>query len=207
MDIGIIGAGNIGGTSARLLARAGHRVALSNSRGPETLADTVAAMRGDVRASTPDEAAAFGAVVLVAIPFGRYGDLPAERLTGKVVIDATNYYPDRDGHLPELDDGRAGSSELVATHLAGSPVVKAFNTIHHVRLAEEGRPAGDPERLALPVAGDDREAKRVVTALIDEMGFDAVDNGALADGRRQQPGTPVYNQPLGTEGVRAALEA
>jgi hypothetical protein len=208
MDIGIIGAGKIGGTSARLLAAAGHSIALANSRGPESLADAVAAMDGDVRAASVPEAAEFGEVVIVAIPFVGYEDLPAGPLAGKIVIDAMNYYPARDGQIAELDDGSASSSGLLQGHLAGSVVVKALNTIHFERLAREGRTAGDPERLAVPVAGGDEEAKRTVIALLDQMGFDGVDAGTLEDGgRRQQPGTPVYNAPMTSEEVRDALAA
>jgi len=207
VDIGIIGSGNIGGTSARFLAAAGHRVLISNSRGPETLVDLATELGPDVSAVTADEAAARGEVVLVAIPFGKYRDLPTAALDGKVVIDATNYYPDRDGTVAELEDGTTTSSELVAAHLAGARLVKAFNTIYYVRLAEGGRPSGDPERLALPIVGDDEEAKRVVAGLIDEMGFDAVDHGGLAQGAAQQPGTPVYAADLTAEQLRERLAA
>jgi len=208
MDIGIIGAGNIGGTSARLLAAAGHRIALANSRGPDSLTATVKEMQGDVRAATVPEAAAFGEVAIVAIPFVGYADLPAEPLAGKIVVDAMNYYPARDGAVAELDTGGASSSGLLQARLPGSVVVKALNTMSFRRLAEEGRPAGDPDRLAVPIAGGDEEAKRIVIAVLDQMGFDAVDGGTLEDGgRRQQPGTPVYNEPLSAEGVREALAA
>ena len=207
MDIGIIGAGNIGATSARLLAAAGHRVALANSRGPDSLAGTVAAMEGDVRAATVPEAAEFGEVVIVAIPFGRYEDLPAGPLAGRIVIDANNYYPGRDGAFAEIDARGATSSGLLQAHLARSVVVKALNTMEASRLGGDGRPAGDPDRLALPVAGGDEEAKRIVIALLDQMGFDGVDAGTLEDGRRQEPGSPVYGALLHAEGVREALAA
>ena len=205
MRIGIIGSGNIGGTCATLLAGAGHEVAVANRRGPDSIADQVAGLGPGARAATVDDAAAFGEVVIVAIPLRAYRDLPAAALAGRIVVDAMNYYADRDGRLPELDTGATTSSEMVAEHLPGARVVKAFNTIWYQRLLTEGRPAGDPERLALPIAGDDAEAKAVVTGLIDEMGFDAVDAGPLAAGARQQPGAPVYNAPLTAEGVRAAL--
>jgi predicted dinucleotide-binding enzyme len=205
VDIGIIGSGNIGGTSARLLAGAGHRVLISNSRGPETLVDQATGLGPEVSAVTAEEAARRGEVVLVAIPFGRYRDLPAAALDGRIVIDATNYYPDRDGTVAELEDGSTTSSELVAAHLAGARVVKAFNTIYFVRLGEGGRPPGDPERLALPIVGDDEEAKRVVAGLIDEMGFDAVDHGGLAQGAAQQPGTLVYATDLTAAQLRERL--
>jgi hypothetical protein len=207
MDIGIIGAGNIGATAARLWAGAGHRIALANSRGPDSLAQTVSGMEGDVRAATVPEAAEFGEVVLVAIPLGSYENLPPEPLAGKIVIDANNYYPGRDGAIAELDTGATSSSSLLQAHLSGSVVVKALNTMEAARLGGAGRPAGDPERLALPVAGGDEEAKRIVIALLDQMGFDGVDAGTLEGSRRQEPGTPVYGAPLPAEGVREALAA
>ncbi len=207
MDIGIIGAGNIGATAARLWAGAGHRIALANSRGPDTLAGTLAGIEGDVRAATVGEAAEFGEVVLVAIPFGSYEDLPPEPLAGKIVIDANNYYPGRDGAFAELEAGATSSSSLLQAHLSGSVVVKALNTMQAAALGGLGRPAGDPERLALPVAGGDEEAKRIVIALLDQMGFDGVDAGTLEQSRRQEPGTPVYGAPLTAEGVREAIAA
>jgi 8-hydroxy-5-deazaflavin:NADPH oxidoreductase len=206
MHIAVVGSGNIGATSARVLTRAGHRVTLANSRGPESLRDLVAELGEQASAGTVEEAARDAEVVLVAIPFGRFESLPAAAFAGQVVIDATNYYAPRDGHLAAIDDGATTSSELLAAHLAGARVVKAFNTVYFVRLGKEGRPPGAPGRLAVPIAGDDAEAKAIVTGLVDDMGFDAVDNGGLAEGgARQQPGTSVYNKPLTAEELRAAL--
>lgn len=205
MDVGIIGSGNIGQAAATRLVAAGHRVMLSNSRGPETLAELEQSLGQLATAGTVEQAAAFGPVVLVAVPLAAVESLPAATLAGRVVIDANNYYPGRDGQIAELDEGRAGSSELLARRLPDARVVKAFNTIYFERLRQAGKPAGTAGRLAIPLAGDDAEAKRVVSELIDAMGFDPVDTGSLADGRRQQPGTPVYNQPLDADGVRAAL--
>ena len=191
MNIGVIGSGNIGATAARLFAAAGHEVAISNSRGPETLEGLVEEIGPGVRAATVEEAAEFGEVVMEAIPFGRYTSLPAERLAGKVFITASNYYPARDG---ELDLGGRASSELVAGHLTGARVVKAFNTIYFARLRDNGLP-GAPveEREVIFVSGDDGEAKGVVSGLIEEIGFAPVDVGTLAESRRQEPGSPVYN--------------
>jgi predicted dinucleotide-binding enzyme len=203
MRIGIIGSGHIGGTLAELLARAGHEVLVSNSRDPGTLAGLVGRLGGRGRAGTPAEAAAFGDVVVVSIPLGRWQELPAEPLAGKVVVDTCNYYPQRDGRIDDLDAGRLTSSELVASHLDHARLVKAFNTIYWERLRDQGRPPGAPGRLAIPLAGDDPEAKRLVAGLIDQLGFDPVDTGDLAGGgRRQQPGSPIYNQPL----TRAQVE-
>ena len=207
MRIGIIGAGHIGGTLAELLARAGHQVTVSNSRGPETLAGLVEQLGDRGRAGTPTEAAGFGEVVVVSIPLGRYRDVPAGPLAGKIVVDTNNYYPQRDGAVAELDGGGTTSSELLAARWPGARVVKAFNTIYWERLRDLGRP-GAGDRLGIPLAGDDAEAKRVVAGLIDELGFDPVDNGGLAEGgRRQQPGSPVYNVPLTGDELRRHLSA
>ena len=194
MNIGIVGSGNIGATAARLFAEAGHEVAVSNSRGPETLERLVAAIGPRARASTVEEATDFGEVVLVAIPFFAYETLPTDLLAGKTVVDAMNYYPGRDGEM-NLDG--LGSSELLARHLPDARIVKAINTMYYETLGTEGRPDAPPaERLVLFVAGDDAEAKAVVTGLIEEIGFTPVDVGTLEDGRKQQPGSPIYNVPM-----------
>jgi predicted dinucleotide-binding enzyme len=205
MKIGIIGAGRIGQAVATRLIRAGHEVMLSNAAGPATLGKVQRTLGPRAHVGTVPEAATYGDVVFVAIPVAAVYDLPATELDDKIVVDATNYYPQRDGQIPELDDGSIGSSELLARDLPASRIVKAFNTMSYVRIAREAKPRGTPERLAIPLAGDDLAAKEIVSALIDDMGFDPVDAGTLADGRNQQPGTAVYDRPLETEGVRAAL--
>ena len=192
MNIGIIGSGKIGATTAKLFTDAGHEVAISNSRGPESLASLVEEIGARARAATVQEAADFGEVVLVAIPFYAYEALPTDRLSGKVVVDATNYYSQRDG---EMDLGGLSSSEAIARHLSGSRVVKAFNTMNSGTLATGGDPS-DNVRLVLFVAGDDEEAKAVVSRLIEEIGFAAVDTGSLHESRRQEPGSPIYNVRL-----------
>jgi predicted dinucleotide-binding enzyme len=206
MRIGIVGAGNIGGTLARHFTQVGHEVAVANSRGPETLQDLVEELGGRARAVTPPEAAEFGEVLVVSVPLGRYRELPAEGAEGKVVIDTNNYYPQRDGRFEELDTDRTTSSELLQEHMRGSRVVKAFNAIYWMRLRDLGRPAGNPERIGIPISGDDAEAKRVVVALIDEIGFEAVDAGTLSEGgRKHQPGTPVYTADLRASELRKKL--
>ena len=205
MKIGIIGAGRIGQAVASRLVTAGHEVMLSNAAGPESLVAVKKALGGKAHAGTVQEAATYGEVVFVAIPVPAMFDLPAAELDGKIVVDATNYYPQRDGQIPELDDGSVGSSELLARDLPGSRVVKAMNTMSYVRLASEAKPPGAAGRLAIPLAGDDLVAKEIVSGLIDDMGFDPVDAGTLADGRDQQPGTAVYDRPLEAEGVRTVL--
>ncbi|WNV73853.1 NADPH-dependent F420 reductase [Geodermatophilus sp. DSM 44513] len=205
MLIGFIGAGDIGGTLARLAVDAGHQVVLSNSRGPETLAGLVGRLGPGASAATPPEVAARGDLVVVTIPLRAYRDVPVAELAGTVVVDTGNYYPDRDGRIAELDDGSTTSSELLAGHLPGSRVVKAFNTIWSEHLATHGGPAGTAGRRALPIAGDDATAKTTVAELIDQFGFDVVDAGPLPEGRRFQPGTPAYDVRLDADQLRRAL--
>lgn len=202
--IGLIGSGNIGSTLARLAVDHGHPVVLSNSRGPATLEALVAELGPRARADTAEGAAAAGDVVIVTIPLGNYRQVPVEPLRGKVVVDTNNYYPQRDGQVPELDDGSSTSSELLQAHLPESRVVKAFNHIPAGHLADQGRPAGTPGRRALAIAGDDEGAKATVASLIDEFGFDVVDLGPLAEGWRVQPDTPGYGPELDAEGLRRA---
>ena len=202
MRIGIIGAGHIGGTLAARFIAAGHEVAISNSRGPETLAGLLEG----AQPMTAEDAERFGEVVVVSVPFGRYREVPSDAVEGKVVIDTANYYPQRDGHIPELDDDSTTSSELLQTHLPRARVVKAFNAIVWTKLRDEGHPAGDPDRLGIPISGDDEQAKRTVAELIDEIGFDAVDAGTLDEGgRRHQVGARAYTQGLPTTELRALL--
>lgn len=205
MKIGIIGAGNIGGTLTRLLSARGHEVAVANSRGPETLAG-LAAETG-AHAVPVSEVARGAEVVVVAIPEYRVPDLPAGVLDGAapeaVVIDTGNYYPRRDGRIEPIEAGTT-ESRWVADEL-GRPVVKVFNTIYSRVLLEGGTTRGSPGRIALPLAGDDEAAKAVVSRLVDELGFDPVDAGGLDDSWRQQPGTPVYGADLDAEGARRAL--
>ena len=193
--LGLIGSGSIGGTLARLAVDAGLDVVLSNSRGPDTLTELASRLGARARAGTVEEAAAAGDWVVVTIPFKAYRQVPQDALDGKLVLDTGNYYPQRDGQIAELDAGTVTSSELVQRHLTGSTVVKVFNNIYFEHLRSLARPAGAPDRSALPLAGDDAEAKARTTALLDTLGFDAVDVGALAEGWRTQPGTPVYGTP------------
>ena len=207
MRIGIVGSGKIGGTLTELFARRGHEVTVANSRGPESLGELVERAGGNAHAGTVADAASFGEVVVVALPVAAYDTLPAGRFDGKVVIDTGNYYPSRDGEIDALEADETTSTELLGESLPGARLVKAFNTMNYVPLGSEGRP-GQPraERLAIFLAGDDREAKELVAGLIDELGFAAVDTGSLAEGgRRQQPGAPVYNNPLRADEAEAAL--
>ncbi|MFD4785803.1 NADPH-dependent F420 reductase [Streptomyces sp. NPDC058459] len=206
MKIGIIGAGNIGGNLTRRLTALGHDVAVANSRGPETLRELA-----EETGATPvraEDAAEGAQVVVVTVPLKAVPQLPDGLLDGAAegaaVLDTGNYYPQRDGRIAAIEDEGLTESRWTERHL-GHPVIKAFNGTYAQDILDRPRPAGDPDRLALPVAGDDEAAKRTVRALIEELGFDTVDAGGITDSWRQQPGTPVYGLRAGVEAVRKAL--
>ncbi len=206
MKIGIIGAGQIGGTLTRRLTKLGHEVYVANSRGPGSLA--ALAQETGAKPVPVQEAARAGEVIVVTIPEAKIRDLPRDLFAGVpdnvVVIDTGNYYPqERDGRIGDIEAGIT-ESRWVANQL-GRPVVKAFNNIYAQHLLERGRPPGSQGRIALPVAGDDNHAKDVVMQLVDQLGFDAVDAGGLDESWRQQPGTPVYTADFDADGVRRAL--
>ncbi|HEX6872257.1 MAG TPA: NAD(P)-binding domain-containing protein [Micromonosporaceae bacterium] len=217
--IGFIGSGRIGGTVARLAVQAGYDVVLSNSRGPDTLADLVAELGPAARAATPAEAAGAGDLVVVSVPLRAYQAVPAQPLAGKTVLDTNNYYPERDGRIAALDDGSTTSGELLQQHLPDAHVVKAFNNIFFKHLATLPRPSGATDRSALPIAGDDTSAKAEASRFLDAIGYDAVDAGALGPGGRSfQVGTAAYGAPYGSFSdeigtpadaatIRAALDA
>jgi 8-hydroxy-5-deazaflavin:NADPH oxidoreductase len=206
MKIGIIGAGQIGGTLTRRLAALGNDVFVANSRGPQTLAELT--RETGAKAVSPKEAARSGEVVVVTIPEGHVPDLPKDLFAGVpddvVVVDTGNYYPQqRDGRIAEIEAGLP-ESRWVERQI-GRPVVKAFNNIYARHLLELGRPKGAATRIALPIAGDDPHAKEVIMLLVEQLGFDPVDAGGLDESWRQQPGTPVYTSDLNADGVRRAL--
>ncbi|MDR3670166.1 MAG: NAD(P)-binding domain-containing protein [Holophaga sp.] len=205
MRIGIIGAGLIGRAVARLAVAQGHEVMVSNSRGPETLASLASGL--GCKAGTVEQAEAFGDLVVVAIPLKHCLSIPVAPLIGKVVLDANNYYPDRDGRIAELDARMTTTSELLARHLPQSRIVKAFNAILATDLEKDGRPAGSPGRRALPIAGDDAKAKAVAAHFVDQLGFDPLDAGALAESWRFERAKPAYCIPLDLKGLRNALDA
>lgn len=190
--IGLIGAGHIGSQIARLAVANGYNVAISNSRGPETLSALVAELGPHARATTPADAAKVGDIVVVSVPLKNYRAVPVQPLAGKIVIDTNNYYPERDGRIPELDNESTTTAELLQTHLPMSKVVKAFNHIYAAALTTDGQPAGTENRRALAIAGDDQAAKAAVTRLLDQFGFDTVDAGPLKEGWRFQRDTPGY---------------
>ena len=211
--LGLIGSGHIGGGIARLAVAAGHDVVLSNSRGPDTLADLVAELGPKARAGTPAEAAHDGDLVVVSVPLKAYREVPVEPLRGKVVIDTNNYYPQRDGRIPELDDESTTVSELLQAHLPGSHVVKCFNNVPAAGLVPMAKPAGDPERSVLAISGDDTGAKSTVTGFLDAIGYDAFDVGPLAEGWRYQRDTKAYavfsqpGRPVKEDWLRGGLDA
>jgi len=205
MKIGIIGAGHIGGTLTRRLTALGHEVFVANSRGPESLRD-LAAETG-AKPVTAKEAALKGELVIVTIPMKNIPKLPRDLFAGVpedvVIVDTGNYYPQRDGLIEEIEAGTP-ESRWTSRQL-GRPVIKAFNNIYAKHLMELGKPRGAAGRIALPVAGDDKAAKEIVMNLVDQLGFDPVDAGALDDSWKQQPATPVYANDFDADGVRRAL--
>ncbi|MCQ9165246.1 NADPH-dependent F420 reductase [Arthrobacter sp. STN4] len=190
--LGIIGAGHIGSQIARKAVQLGHEVVISNSRGPETLAGLVAELGPRARAATVQEAAEAADVAVVTIPFKNYRDVPPGPLAGKVVIDTNNYYWERDGHIPALDNGEATTSGLLQEHLPGSKVAKGFNHLPAADITGTGTPAGTANRRALATASDHADAAEVVTRLYDEFGFDTVNIGPLSESWRVERDRPAY---------------
>ena len=205
--IGLIGAGHIGSQIARTAVAHGYDVVLSNSRGPESLRDLVEELGRASRAATSIEAAEAADIAVVTIPFKAIETVPVTPLAAKPVIDTNNYYWQRDGHVAELDDGSTTSSELLQRRLAGAHVVKAFNHIQAGAITGDAQAPGTTDRRALVMAGDDADAKAAVAAFIDEIGFDVVELGPLAEGWRVQPNTPAYGPRLTADELREATAA
>ncbi len=213
MRIGIIGTGHVGGTLARQFVEVGHELALANSHGPQTLDGLTHELTsmafdsdGEAHPAAVAQAARYGGVAVAAIPVGRYRELPAAELSGRVVVDCTNYYPERDGHVAELDEDRTTSSELIAAYLPGARVVKAFNTMAAEHLRDYAHCGGSEMLYGMPVSADDDAAKRVVMDLVELVGFDPVDAGGLASGgREQQPGGAAYLADLPGDELRGRL--
>jgi predicted dinucleotide-binding enzyme len=190
--IGLIGSGHVGSQLARLAVANGYDVVVSNSRGPETLRGLVAELGEHARADTAEGAAAAADVAVVSVPLKNVDQVPVAPLSGKIVIDTDNYYPERDGHIAALDEQRTTVSQLLQDHLPRSRVVKAFNHQFAADLTTDGLPPGTPGRRALAVFGDDESAKATVEDIVDTFGFDAVDGGPLRESWRIQVGTPGY---------------
>lgn len=208
MRIGIIGAGNLGGTLAQHFTAAGHDVIIANSRRPNTLSELVAKLGDRVQAGEAKDVPRLSDMVVVAVPFGRHEELATEGLEGKTVIDASNYDPERDGHYPDLDQDRTTSSELVQTHVGDARVVKAFNAMRWDHLRDYGRGDSAMNIYGVPVSGDDDQSKSTVLGLVKQIGFDPVDAGDLAHGgRKHQPGTSLFNADLVGRALRVRLGA
>ncbi|MGN6440282.1 MAG: NADPH-dependent F420 reductase [Arthrobacter sp.] len=190
--IGIIGAGHIGSQVARKAVELGYDVVISNSRGPETLQDLVAELGPKARAATSAEAAAAGDFAVVTVPLKNYKDVPVEPLAGKIVIDTNNYYWERDGRIPALDNGEATTSGMLQEHLPQSKVAKGFNHIMAKDITTDGTPAGTENRRALATASDHPDAAELVTRLYDEFGFDTVNVGPLSESWRVERDRPAY---------------
>ncbi len=205
--LGLIGAGHIGSQLARLAVQNGYDVVISNSRGPDSLSGLVAELGPKARAAAPAEVARAGDIVVVTIPLKNYRTVPAEPLRGKVVIDTMNYYPQRDGHVPELDNESKTTSELLQEHLPESKVVKAFNHIYAADLTTDNQPPGSKNRRALVIAGNDAQARAKVAQLIDQFGFDVVDVGPLKESWRIQRDTPGYGPRRTADELRRDLAA
>jgi predicted dinucleotide-binding enzyme len=202
MRIGIIGAGHVGSTLAGLFVHAGHDVAIANAHGPATLRDLQTELGPHGHAVTTEEAAFYGDAVVLAVPFGHYRDIPTGGLDGKTVIDAGNYYAERDGHIAVLDDQVTTSSELVQQYFSLTHVVKAFNAMRWDHLRDFGHEGGANHLYGIPVAGDDPVAKTDIFNLIEQVGYEPVDAGDLGDGRKFQPGTDVYDADLWADDLR-----
>jgi predicted dinucleotide-binding enzyme len=205
MKIGIIGSGKIGGTAAKLFLDAGHEVAISNSRGPQSLQLFVDSLGPGAKAMTVEDSIAFGDIILLAMPWRKREELrslPSELFKNKIVIDAINPYSE---NFEVIDLENRTSSEEIAKQVRSIHLVKAFNTLYYETLRDGGRPAGE-DRLVLFIAGDDIHAKAKVSKLIEDIGFVAVDTGSLREGgRKQQPGSPLYNNPMTMETARKRL--
>lgn len=204
-NIGILGAGFMGQAFARLFMQAGYEVMLSNSRSKNSLFSVASSIGCHIGNQT--EAIEFGDIVLIAIPFVNYTDLPVTLLKDKLIIDTMNYYPDRDGHFTELDHYQTTTSEMLVKHLGNSKVVKAFNAILAKDIVKDAKPNERVNRRALPLAGDDAAAKQTVSKLIEQCGYDYVDAGNLANGWRFERAKPAYCIPLNREQLLQALDS
>lgn len=194
-SVGIIGSGMIGSQVARLAIDAGYDVVICNSRGPETLANLISDLGSKAKAATLSEVASTNDIIILAIPFAAYSKLPADVMTGKILVDTLNYYPERDGVMAEVRTDKIATSELVQKHLANSFVVRAINNMDFVRLLSRARPAGHKERSALPIASDFEDAKAAVINFLDDIGYDSVDMGSLSESWRSEPTMPIYVNP------------
>jgi len=205
VSIGVIGSGRLGTALSRQLLKNGYEVRIANSRGPQSLALMLGVLLPDAVAATVDEVVSASDVIILAIPSHQYVTLKPAAFEGKVVIDAMNYWSPVEGEIAEFMDPNIGSSEYIQTYLKGAKVVKSLNHVAYNELEEHNLPTGDPKRRAVALAGDDSDAKQIVSELIDAVGFDAVDLGPLSAGKQFQPDTPLFNARYTIEELRSNM--
>lgn len=204
--IGILGAGRVGTAIARRALAAGYQVRIASSRPPSDIALVLQFVAPGAQAATADQVIADSDIIILALPLSKYRSLDPARLSGKIVVDAMNYWAQTDGTLPEFE-GAPSSAEVVADYLAGARLLRSFNHMGYHEIDGEARPKGDPDRRALAIAGDDPAARAVLARVIDRIGFDPVDAGGLSAARGFAIGTPVFGAPLGRVDLQAALSA
>ena len=205
--IGIIGSGHVGSNLAKAAIAHGYDVVLSGSGKPDDLDGLIAELGPKARAATADEAAEAGDFAIVATPISAVGSIPVEPLRNKVVIATINYFPQRDGHIAEIEDGTTTVPGVLQRHLPDSTVVRAFSMLDAADMSGDGHPAGDPKRRAIAIAGDDTAAKQLAAGLIDEFGFDVVDLGNLTESWRVDPGHKSFVTPQTAAELRANADA
>lgn len=201
--IGIIGAGFIGQACAQLFMQAGYEAMLSNSRDKKTLYSIASSI--GCKIGSQQEAITFGDIVLVAIPFINYHSLPTDLLSNKVVLDAMNYYPDRDGHIEQLDQHQITTSEMLAAHLKQSHIVKVFNAILAKDIVKDAKRDDEKNRRAIPISSNDEQAKQIAISLLTRTGYDHVDVGELSNSWRFERAKPAYCIPLNSKDLTQAL--
>jgi len=203
--IGIFGAGKVGTALARLLVASGYDVLITGSPRQTALNLLVSVVAPGAGVVTPAQLVAQSDVVIVAVPFGKGGTVPWEDFGGRIVVDAMNYWPPVDGHIAAVDDDERTTSEINAARNPLARVVKSLNHLGYHEMEDDSMDAGSPLRRALAVVGDDAEARAVIARLIDDIGFDAVDGGPLANGRALEPGHPAFGRELSASELAALL--
>lgn len=203
--IGIFGAGKVGTALARLLVASGYDVFITGSPRQTALELLVSVVAPGARVVTPADLVAQSDVVIVAVPFGKAGTVPWEDFGGRIVVDAMNYWPPVDGHIAAIDDDERSTSEINAARNPLANVVKSLNHLGYHEMEDDSMDAGSPLRRALAVVGDDPDARAVIARLIDDIGFDAVDGGPLANGRALEPGHPAFGRELSASELTTLL--